>query len=64
MAKYMPYSFCLVRMIELVKASDKKPVKLASTVTWVDALVVVSYISPTWFTVQIIHTGPLNNCLT
>lgn len=63
MAKYMPYSFCLVRMIELVKASDKKPVKLASTVTWVDALV-VSYISPTWCTVQIINTGPLNNCLT
>jgi hypothetical protein len=63
MAKYMP-CFCIVRMIELVKASDKKPVKMASTVTWVDALVVVSYISPTSFTVQIIHTGPLNNCLT
>jgi hypothetical protein len=33
MAKYMPYSFCIVRMIELVEASDKKPVKMASTVT-------------------------------
>lgn len=64
MAKYMPYSFCIVCMIELVKGSDKKPVKMALTVTWVDALVVVSYISPTWFTVQITHTGSLNNCLT